>query len=206
MKEDTARPLAALLRFALSPREMERCELCGVELSEDHAHLLGRDSQKVACSCDACAILFCGQDGAKFRRVPRRILKLEGMDFNEAVWDALRLPINLAYFVRRSDDTTSVFYPSPAGPMSSLLSLPRWGDLFVNSPDIGRVESEVEALLVNWTGAVMSNFIVPIDQCYRLVGLIRTQWRGFSGGSEVWRSVGDFFTSLDHRAIRRGNV
>ena len=28
--------------------------------------------------------------------------------------------------------------------------------------------------------------LVPIDACYRLVGLVKLHWRGFDGGSEAW--------------------
>ena len=38
--------------------------------------------------------------------------------------------------------------------------------------------------------ASICTIIVPIDQCYRLSGLIRLHWRGLSGGSEVWEEVG----------------
>jgi len=32
------------------------------------------------------------------------------------------------------------------------------------------------------------------------VGLIRLQWRGLSGGTEVWQAIGNFFTALRQRA------
>jgi hypothetical protein len=37
---------------------------------------------------------------------------------------------------------------------------------------------------------------VPIDDCYRLVALIRQEWRGLSGGTTVWPAVDRFFTEL----------
>jgi hypothetical protein len=42
---------------------------------------------------------------------------------------------------------------------------------------------------------------VPIDECYRLVGLIRVHWKGLSGGSEVWREIRKFFDSLKARSV-----
>ena len=39
-------------------------------------------------------------------------------------------------------------------------------------------------------------YIAPIDECYKLVGLIRTNWKGLSGGTEVWDEVGRFFAEL----------
>ena len=43
-------------------------------------------------------------------------------------------------------------------------------------------------------------YLVPIDECYKLVGLIRSHWRGLSGGTEVWREIGAFFAALKKRA------
>ncbi len=39
-------------------------------------------------------------------------------------------------------------------------------------------------------------YLTPIDQCYKLVGLLRTGWRGLSGGSEVWVRVQQYFDDL----------
>jgi hypothetical protein len=43
--------------------------------------------------------------------------------------------------------------------------------------------------------------MLPIDECYKLVGLIRMHWKGLSGGTEVWRELGEFFTNLKARAV-----
>jgi hypothetical protein len=51
----------------------------------------------------------------------------------------------------------------------------------------------VEALLVNRARGTRQHFLVPIDDCYRLAGLIRTRWRGLSGGEEVWKEIDRFF-------------
>ena len=45
------------------------------------------------------------------------------------------------------------------------------------------------------------HFIVPIDACYELVGLIRLKWRGLSGGEEVWKAIEEFFERLRSRAV-----
>jgi hypothetical protein len=60
-------------------------------------------------------------------------------------------------------------------------------------------------LLVNRVGHVRGAspaeyYLVPIDECYKLVGLIRRHWRGLSGGTEVWREIGAFFNGLKTRA------
>ena len=58
----------------------------------------------------------------------------------------------------------------------------------------------MEALLVNRVGGARRQWLVPLDDCYALVGLIRTRWRGLSGGSEVWHEIDGFFEELDRRA------
>jgi hypothetical protein len=197
--------LAALRRFARSPRaDVERCELCGIDLAGEHPHLLDRRSRQVACSCDACAILFCAQEDAKFVRIPRRVVALDNLAFDEGAWDALMLPINLAFFLRGSDDSTAAAYPSPAGVMASEIALPAWSELFASSATLQSVVPEVEALLVNRLDGQASSFLVPVDECYRLVGLVRTQWHGLSGGPDLWNAVREFFARVQRRSSRVG--
>ena len=43
-------------------------------------------------------------------------------------------------------------------------------------------------------------FRAPIDACFKLVGLIRTHWRGLSGGTQVWDEVARFFAGLHERS------
>jgi hypothetical protein len=58
------------------------------------------------------------------------------------------------------------------------------------------MEPDFEALLVNRVGNARDHYIVPIDNCYHLTGLIRMRWQGLSGGEEVWRDIGEFFAKL----------
>ena len=67
------------------------------------------------------------------------------------------------------------------------------------------MESDVEALLANRLGephgfAEHEYYILPIDQCYKLAGLIRSHWRGLSGGTEVWEILHQFFAELREQA------
>jgi hypothetical protein len=88
------------------------------------------------------------------------------------------------------------FYPSPAGPTESLLELDAWDEIERANPALADVEPDVEALLVNRAHGAGDYFVVPIDDCYRLVALIRTHWRGFTGGSEVWDEIAGYFGVL----------
>jgi hypothetical protein len=88
------------------------------------------------------------------------------------------------------------FYPSPAGATESLLGLEAWAQLVADNPVLAELEPDVEALLVNRTKGYCEYYRVPIDRCYLLVGLIRTHWRGLSGGSEAWDAIDGFFARL----------
>jgi len=197
---------AALRQFARKRPLVERCELCSRELPPEHEHLVEPLSRRLVCACDACAILFEGQSDTKYKRVPRRVLFLKDFQLSDSQWDGLMVPIEMAFFFRSTpEDRIIALYPSPAGPTESLLSLDTWADLEETNPILKKMEADTTALLVNRVGHVRGAapaeyFLVPIDQCYKLVGLIRTHWRGLSGGTEVWREIGAFFMALKKSA------
>ncbi|MGA2427753.1 MAG: DUF5947 family protein [Candidatus Acidiferrum sp.] len=203
-KEECA--FAALRQFARKRTAVERCEMCSRELAADHDHLVEPANRKLICACEACAILFEGQSGAKYKRVPRRVVFLRDFQLTDGQWDALMVPIEMAFFFRSTPHGRVIaLYPSPAGPTESLLALDTWADIVELNPVLSEMESDVTALLVNRVGhargAVPAEYyLVPIDECYKLVGLIRTHWRGLSGGTEVWREIGSFFAALKKRA------
>jgi len=199
-------PFAALRQFARKRTAVERCEMCSRELPPEHEHLVEPANRRLVCACDACAILFEGQAGTKFHRVPRRVLFLQNFQMTDARWDGLMVPIDMAFFFKSSAQGKVVaLYPSPAGPTESLLSLDTWADIEEMNPVLREMQTDVSALLVNRVGhargvSPAEYYLVPIDECYKLVGLIRTYWRGLSGGTEVWREIGQFFNALKRRA------
>ncbi|MGH9397849.1 MAG: DUF5947 family protein [Terriglobia bacterium] len=201
---------AALRSFARRQVPVERCGMCSIQLAADHPHLIEPASHKLVCACDACAILFGSQCGTKYKRVPRRVRFLPDFRMTDAQWDGLLIPINMAFFFYNSPERKiAVFYPSPAGATESLLSLEAWNDIVQENPVLSGMEPDVEALLVNRLGRVRGysaaeHYLLPIDECYKLVGLIRSNWKGFSGGTEVWREIGRFFGGLKERT-RSGN-
>jgi hypothetical protein len=195
---------AVLRQFARKRRVGEVCELCSSELATEHQHLIEPAARKLVCVCEACAILFSSQTSSRFRRVPRRIRFLPGLQISDAQWEGLMIPIELAFFFKsESTGKVSAFYPGPAGAIESLLSLETWTDIEQENPALRELQPEVEALIANRVGAnrggAAQYYIAPIDECYKLVGLIRLHWHGLSGGTEVWREVGRFFESLEER-------
>jgi hypothetical protein len=189
-----------LRRFVRRNETVEHCELCSAELAPEHQHLLEPANRKLVCSCDACAILFSSSD-AKYRRVPRNVKLLENFRMDDMQWDSLMIPINMAFFFDSSvQKKTVVLYPSPAGPTESLLPLDSWTDILELNPILKTLETDTEALLVNRVQQA-EYYIVPIDKCYELTGLMRAYWRGLAGGTEVWEKIQQFFAQLKQRAI-----
>jgi hypothetical protein len=195
-------PFAALRRFVRArPSAVERCEMCSAELPTDHQHLVEPSSRQLLCACQACAILFSGHAETKYRRVPRRIRYLSTFQLTDAQWDSLMIPIGMAFFFHSTPaGKTVTLYPSPAGATESLLDLESWDDIVADNPVLKEMEPDTEALLVNRVKGASEYYIVPIDECYKLVGLIRAYWHGLSGGTEVWEEIGKFFGELKERS------
>jgi hypothetical protein len=196
----TLESLSALRRFARSSPAGEHCDLCGAALDPVHPHLLERNVRRIVCGCEACSILFSDQEHGRFLRIPRRARSVSGFSFTDLEWEALTIPINLAFFFRDSAGGINALYPSPAGAIQSQLPMTALVDRFTSVPELQAMKPEVEALLVNRIGATHKYLIVPIDECFRLVGLIRGHWRGLSGGKEVWSAVTEFFGQLERNA------
>jgi len=187
------------------PAAEEACEFCGAEIAAEHGHLVDLPRRTILCVCRPCYLLFAhdGAGGARFRAVPTRFAALPGFAAARDDWEALDVPIGLAFFFRNSaTGRTTAFYPSPAGATESELPLEAWAALVRAVPLLSTLAPDVEALLVRRTTGRVDALIVPIDACYELVGRIRRAWRGFQGGDDLWRDVDEFFARANERADR----
>jgi len=198
-------PLAVLERIRRAPpaagHAEAACDLCSDELAADHAHIVDLDERSLLCACRACALLFTADGAAagRFRAVPRRYARMDDIVLAPGQWDALQIPVSMAFFFRNSrTGEVSGFYPSPAGATECLLPLQAWDDIERGNPTVTTLKPDVEALLLRVDP--MECLIVPIDSCYELVGLLRRSWRGFDGGTEAREQVRLFFSRMRERA------
>jgi hypothetical protein len=113
------------------------------------------------------------------------------------VWANFQIPIGLAFFLHSSvTDCVVAMYPSPAGATESELHFDTWNELRAINPVLDDLEPDAEALIVNRLSDPPAFVIAPIDRCYMLVGLLKVNWEGISGGSGVTEAVTHFFEDL----------
>ena len=123
---------------------------------------------------------------------------------SDAQWDGLLIPINMAFFFRSSLENR-VVASIPALPVRwNRCSRSRPGEISQEShAALRQLKPDIEALLVNRVGhahglAQAEYYIAPMDECYRLVGVIRMQLE-----RPVWRNGsvdGDWQVFLELRA------
>jgi hypothetical protein len=176
----------------------ERCDLCGTDLLPDHRHLLHLTERRILCVCESCLALRAGD--AELRPTGTRVLWLDDFDLSGERWAAFSIPIGLAFFLRSSTAGGVVaFYPSPAGATECELDLDAWDELTAANPVLEELEADSEALIVDRISDPPNHVIAPIDECYRMVGLIKSSWEGISGGPGPSQVTETFFADLRAR-------
>ncbi|MDX2526296.1 DUF5947 family protein [Streptomyces europaeiscabiei] len=195
---------AGLRRFLTErPPQPERCELCAVAVPEDHRHLVDTEKRALVCACAPCALLM-EQPGAaagRFRTVPGRYLTDPGHRLDDSAWEALQIPVGVAFLFRNAAlDRLVALYPSPAGATESELEPATWAAVLGGSRLAELLEPDVEALLLRRTDGRCETHLVPIDICYELVGRMRLLWQGFDGGAEARAALDAFFAEVARRA------
>jgi hypothetical protein len=201
--------LGGLRRFLVAPQDQEPvrevCELCATPVPSQHPHLVQVAERRMICACGPCGFLFDnpGAGGGGYRRVPDRYLTDPGFQLTDAQWDALQIPVGMAFFMHNSAQQKVIAcYPSPAGATESELELDAWTSGIGAARLAAELQPDVEALLVRREKTGESAcLLVPIDACYRLVGLVRLHWRGFDGGADAWREIDRFFEALQENAV-----
>ena len=127
----------------------------------------------------------------ELRPTGTRVLWLEELELDDEAWAAFGIPIGLAFFFRSSaGGRTVALYPSPAGATECELDLEPWERLRAANPVLTGLEPDAEALIVNRLADPPQHAIAPIDECYRLVGLIRASGRNLGRGRAGGRDRG----------------
>jgi hypothetical protein len=165
--------------------------------------LLDRRDGTAMCACRACTLLFerDAAGGDHYLLIPRGRTRLSGVPTAP-----LNVPVGLAFFVVDDGGRVLARYPSPLGTVETTISGDTWRAVCASAPTLAAMRPWVEAFLVRTnarTGAE-DQWLVPIDDCFRLVALIRRHWTGMSGGSAIWREVARFFDELDQTDRRTG--
>jgi uncharacterized protein DUF5947 len=194
----------------------ERCEMCRDVLAERHGHVVDLEKRSLSCTCRACYLLFTheGAAGGRYRAVPEHVYYDPGRPLSDADWNELQIPVAMAFFFRNSAlDRVVAGYPSPAGATECELDLAAWDRLAAAYPLLGALAPDVEAILVNRTGSADPGgrppqtppeyevFLIPVDECYSLVGELRMKWQGFDGGAEAKAALAAFLDGLRRRAV-----
>jgi len=189
----------------------ERCEMCAESIADEHQHVVNVAGRQLMCVCRACYLLFTDPDAElRYRAVPDRYLSFPDFALDRRAWEALQIPVGVAFFFTNSDlGRTVAFYPGPAGATESELDLEIWDAISGADPRVGLLAEDVEALLVrvpeddgpqNGEISQPQTYLVPIDACYEFVGRLRMVWRGFDGGQQAREFIDDFFARVDARA------
>jgi hypothetical protein len=183
----------AVKRGATDGGQFERCDMCARTIPARHRHALDIQQAEPMCLCRPCALLFERDVASRghYRLVPERRLRLEGL-----TTAALGVPVGLAYFVRHSGGGVAAHYPSPAGSARWEIDADAWHLQEMACPALAGLAPDVEALLVNTARGAEERWIVPIDDCFRLIAIIGREWTGLSGGSRVWPQIEAFFATL----------
>ncbi|MGB2919452.1 MAG: DUF5947 family protein [Mycobacterium sp.] len=192
------------------PAAGECCEMCAEHIADEHQHVVNVEGRQLMCVCRGCYLLFTDQHATlRYRAVPDRYLAFPQFALDRRRWEALQIPVGVAFFFRNSHlGRTVAFYPGPAGATESELDLESWNDLRAADPRVGTLADDTEALLVRVPtagrddagGAEPVCHLLPIDACYEFVGRLRMLWRGFDGGQQARNYMDEFFATVAARS------
>ena len=203
-----ARAAARADREAGLPESAERCEMCREVLGERHGHVVDLEKRSLSCTCRACYLLFTheGAAGGRYRAVPEHVYHDPGRPLTDADWNELQIPVAMAFFFYNSAlDRVVAGYPSPGGATECELDLAAWDRLAAAYPLFGALAPDVEAIFVNRADQGSAEryevFLIPVDECYSLVGELRMKWQGFDGGAEARAALATFLDGLRRRAV-----
>ena len=143
--------------------------------------------RELLCACRACSLLFDrdAAGGGHYRLVPDRRLRLDRL---RAGRRRLGASCGSRSTWRSSSATPPrggcvAFYPSPMGPTESLLELSTWDELERANPVLRRSSRTSRRCWSTARAARGGSGSCRSTTATRSSGVIRTRWRGFTGGT-----------------------
>jgi len=178
--------------------------MCAEPIADEHQHVVNVEGRQLMCVCRGCYLLFTDTAAQlRYRAIPDRYLAFPAVAFDRSQWEALQIPVGLAFFFRNSSlGRTVAFYPGPAGATESELDLDAWEAIRTADPRMDMMADDTEAVLIRVPEegcAAAQGYLLPIDACYEFVGRLRMLWHGFDGGQQVREFIDGFFATLDER-------
>ena len=134
--------------------------------------------------------------------MPERVCHDPDRPLTDADWNELQIPVAMAFFfVNSALGRVVAGYPSPGGATECELDL-RPG---TGSPPRTRCSGRWRRTSRRSSSTAPSSgnevFLIPIDECYSLVGGLRMRWQGFDGGAEARAALAAFLDGLRQRAV-----
>jgi hypothetical protein len=189
--------------------ELDGCGFCSSHLQPDHGHLLDMAGHRIVCVCKRCTRRGAEPKGGsvsppQFKRIRSTCLYVA--DFRIPDGATISSPAGIFFlFFSSSWNRVRAFYPGPAGALESKLGLVTFNKLKSSNPILAELllepNTDVLALVVNRSRRPYEHYLVPIDECYRLVGLMRREWGAATDGRLLHESTNEFFRQLRAKSI-----
>jgi hypothetical protein len=129
-----------LVQLERRPAAAARCELCGQALATAHDHLVDVQRRTLRCACAVCGMLFDANGTHRYRRVSPKVERLTDIRLSASMWEALRVPVGLAFFAVSSRWGAVVAgYPGPAGTLEATVDPSAWAVVTRANPSLDRL-------------------------------------------------------------------
>ena len=134
--------------------------------------------RRIICTCESCLAMRAGD--RELRPTGTRIVWLDDFDLPDEIWASFWIPIGLAFFIDSTRDRRlDGALPEPRRRDRVGARARHLGAAADAEPGAdGTLEADVEALIVNRMTEPHEHVIAPIDECYRLVGMIKVELGG----------------------------
>lgn len=178
--------------------------MCAAPLAgEEQRHLLDLIHHTFLSICNGCALAFGprGANAGTYRLVPTRHLALLDFQGTNELGTGPERWGKVAYLLRSSEaGRILILSLDPAGVRESTFDLECWRTLLKANPLLDSLEPDVEALLINRSAQPPSSYIVPIDTCSRLLGLLSRCQQNQKREQEIWEAIEAFFAEIQAEA------